>query len=57
MGHIEPKRPGLSRRNFIVATLTAAGGLSIGVSLPSRVSAATADAPPWNSESFPGMSS
>ena len=50
MGHIEPKQPGLTRRNFIVATLSAAGGLAIGVSLPSRVSAAPMDASPWNSE-------
>ncbi len=50
MGHIEPKPTGLTRRNFIVATLTAAGGLSIGMSLPSRGLAAPADASPWNSE-------
>ena len=32
MGHIDST--GLTRRNFLVATLTAAGGLAIGVSIP-----------------------
>ena len=46
MGHIEPKRAGLSRRNFIVATLTAAGGLAVGIALPGA--AAPVAGSPWD---------
>ena len=38
MGHIDST--GLTRRNFLVATLTAAGGLAIGVSIPCFAAAA-----------------
>jgi isoquinoline 1-oxidoreductase beta subunit len=39
--------PALSRRFFITAGLSAAGGLAIGVALPGRSDAAPLDATPW----------
>jgi isoquinoline 1-oxidoreductase subunit beta len=49
MGHIDST--GLTRRNFLVATLTAAGGLAIGVSIPGFAPAASlAGGSPWNAD-------
>jgi isoquinoline 1-oxidoreductase subunit beta len=46
MGHIDST--GLTRRNFLVATLTAAGGLAIGVSIPGFAAAAPPIGAPWD---------
>jgi len=49
MGHIDST--GLTRRNFLVATLSAAGGLAIGVSIPGFASAAPlVSGTPWNND-------
>jgi isoquinoline 1-oxidoreductase beta subunit len=48
MGHIDTT---LSRRSFLVATLSAAGGLAIGVSIPGFASAAPlVGGAPWNND-------
>ena len=48
MSHIDTM---LSRRNFLVATLSAAGGLAIGVSIPGFASAAPlVSGAPWNND-------
>jgi isoquinoline 1-oxidoreductase beta subunit len=52
MGHIEPVRGEntLSRRKFIVAGLSAAGGLAIGVAFPSLASARPLSGAPWSND-------
>ena len=52
MGQIEPVRGGdhLSRRKFIVTGLSAAGGLALGVALPSLASARPLGPAPWSND-------
>src|SRR6185437_5178555 len=52
MGHIDTT---LSRRSFLVAAASAAGGLAIGVSIPGFAGAAPmAGGAPWNDDQGPG---
>ena len=52
MGHIDTM---LSRRAFLVATLSAAGGLAVGVSIPGFAGAAPlAGGAPWNNDAGAG---
>jgi isoquinoline 1-oxidoreductase beta subunit len=48
MGHIEPFPAKLGRRDFLVAALTTAGGLAIGVSLPGIAGAVPLNGAPWD---------
>jgi len=48
VGFIEPKSPAFNRRDFLVATLTAAGGLAVGVNLPGIAGAAPLNGVPWD---------
>src|SRR5262245_54227715 len=41
---------GLSRRQFIVTSLTASGGFALGIAVPSLAQAATLSAQPWGDE-------
>jgi isoquinoline 1-oxidoreductase beta subunit len=43
----------LTRRSFVITTLSAAGGLAIGVGMPGRLSALPVQPEPWNSEKAP----
>jgi isoquinoline 1-oxidoreductase beta subunit len=45
------KRAGISRRQFLVVSLSAAGGLAIGVSLPGLATAASVSTEPWEQAS------
>src|ERR1700758_5159288 len=52
MGHIDTT---LNRRAFLIATLSAAGGLAIGVSIPGFAAAAPlAGGAPWNNDQGAG---
>src|SRR6185295_5978284 len=53
MGYIEPKNgdnKDLSRRQFVVASLSAAGGLMLGVSFPSLAAARPLSEAPWGND-------
>ncbi len=53
MGYIEPTsgdKENLSRRQFVIAGLSAAGGLMLGVSLPGLASARPLSDAPWSNE-------
>lgn len=52
MGHIEPVSAQLGRRDFLVAALTAAGGLAIGVSIPG-IAGAVPLGTPWGDTAPP----
>jgi isoquinoline 1-oxidoreductase beta subunit len=52
MGHIEAFTKKLGRRDFMVATLTAAGGMAIGVSIPGAKAAMPAGTP-WDDAASP----
>jgi isoquinoline 1-oxidoreductase beta subunit len=54
MGYIEPHSGDIGRRNFLVATLTAAGGLAIGVSIPGSAGAMTLTGAPWDKDQAKG---
>jgi isoquinoline 1-oxidoreductase beta subunit len=55
MGYIERGRGEIGRRNFLVATLTAAGGLAIGVSIPGAARALPLPAgAPWDKDAARG---
>jgi isoquinoline 1-oxidoreductase subunit beta len=52
MGHIDAQ---LTRRSFLVAAVSAAGGLAIGVSIPGFAPAAPlSGGAPWNDDQIPG---
>ena len=52
MGHIQPVRgeDGLSRRKFIIAGLSTAGGLALGFSLPGLANARPLGPAPWSND-------
>ena len=50
MGHLESIDSEISRRKFIVAGLSAAGGLALAVGMPGLASARPLGAAPWSSE-------
>jgi isoquinoline 1-oxidoreductase beta subunit len=47
MGHINRIDTGLGRRDFLVAALTAAGGLAIGIAIPGMAHAVPLPGTPW----------
>lgn len=54
MGHIEPFSKQLGRRGFLIASVSAAGGLAIGVSIPNLArAAALSGGAPWDDSAPP----
>lgn len=51
MTTMSAKGAGFSRRQFLVVSLSAAGGLAIGLSLPHRANAASISSEPWDQAS------
>ena len=54
MGFIDQAAGGLSRRRFLVTSLTAAGGLAVGVIIPGIAGAEPLAAAPWDKASPAG---
>ena len=50
MGHMRADDAGIARRDFLIATVTAAGGLAVGVSLPGIAGAVPLPGSPWSDD-------